>query len=187
MAEAHGLDELRAHSLATIGMAKRELDDPSSSEDMERALRIALEIDSPTASSVANNMAVAELIAGRTRGVHGAVAPLTRFAVSLGVRDEVRAAVQNSPAPSARRWRDALLLALEDDFRGAADVFSEMGSVTMEAAQRLNAGEDLLEGGRHAEGATELGKAIEFYASVDATYYLHRAQALLADAQSESA
>jgi len=41
MADDLGLGELQAHALATIGLAKRDLGDPSAVEDMERALEIA--------------------------------------------------------------------------------------------------------------------------------------------------
>jgi class 3 adenylate cyclase/tetratricopeptide (TPR) repeat protein len=58
MAEALGLDELRAHSLATVGMVKNALGDRSGTQDMRRALEIALEIDSPVAAVILNNLAV---------------------------------------------------------------------------------------------------------------------------------
>jgi hypothetical protein len=59
MADSLGLDELRAHALATIGAAKTTLGDASGITDQERALEIALEIDSPIASTILNNLAVA--------------------------------------------------------------------------------------------------------------------------------
>jgi tetratricopeptide (TPR) repeat protein len=58
MADALGLDELRAHALTTLALAHRALDDPAGDAEIERALEIALEIDSPIASSILNNMAV---------------------------------------------------------------------------------------------------------------------------------
>ncbi len=58
MAEELGLQELRAHALATVGMAKRDAGDPSGTADMERALEIALEIDSPVAGAIVNNLGV---------------------------------------------------------------------------------------------------------------------------------
>ena len=64
IAEALQLDELRAHTLTTIGMAKNFLGDLSGVEDMERALELALEIDSPVASTIVNNLAVEAWLSG---------------------------------------------------------------------------------------------------------------------------
>ena len=64
IAEALQLDELRAHTLTTIGMAKNFLGDQSGIEDMERALELALEIDSPVASTIVNNLAVEAWLSG---------------------------------------------------------------------------------------------------------------------------
>ena len=316
MAEGLGLQELRAHALATIGMTKRDMDDPAGHEDKKRALEIALEIDSPIASSIANNLAVDAIIAGdipladeqyrealrlaerfgdkqsirfvranitwtdfmcgrwdqsfevvesliaeceagfphglehglrdvrgwiraaygdsngalsdhlrgvalarekedpiqlcgalalcgatlaergsleearglaeelitltRGKGLHGYVAQLAPFASQLRLRDELYAAVQEAPRPDAPTWRKATLLALEEDFRGAADVFAEMGCVTLEAEHRLHAGEHLFEIGSRAEGEAELRRARAFYHTVGATHYARRAEALLA-------
>jgi class 3 adenylate cyclase/tetratricopeptide (TPR) repeat protein len=63
MTEALGLDELRAHALNTIGMAKNLLGDPSGAEDLERALELALAANSPQAGTIVNNLAVAALFA----------------------------------------------------------------------------------------------------------------------------
>ena len=60
--------------------------------------------------------------------------------------------------------------------------------LAIEAAQsRFAAGERLLEQGRHAEGKVELERALGFYRSVDASYYVERGEALLAGTQSASA
>jgi class 3 adenylate cyclase/tetratricopeptide (TPR) repeat protein len=64
MATELGLDELRAHALTTIGMAKNDAGDTSGVEDIERALEIALEIDSPIAGTITNNLAVYATWAG---------------------------------------------------------------------------------------------------------------------------
>jgi len=58
MAEAMNLDELRAHSLATIGLAKVYLGDLTGAQDEVRALEIAMAASSPVAGSIANNVAV---------------------------------------------------------------------------------------------------------------------------------
>jgi tetratricopeptide (TPR) repeat protein len=64
MAEDLHLDELRAHALTTIGMAKNFIADGSGIGDMEQALALALEIDSPIATAILNNLAVQAIIRG---------------------------------------------------------------------------------------------------------------------------
>jgi class 3 adenylate cyclase/tetratricopeptide (TPR) repeat protein len=67
LAEQLQLDELRAHALTTIGMVKNASGDPSGTADMERALEIALEIDSPVAGPILNNLAVETVLSGDMR------------------------------------------------------------------------------------------------------------------------
>jgi tetratricopeptide (TPR) repeat protein len=64
MASELGLDELRAHSLTTIGMAKNDSDFGSGDEDMQHALEIALAADSPYSATIVNNLAVYATQAG---------------------------------------------------------------------------------------------------------------------------
>jgi class 3 adenylate cyclase len=323
MAERLGLDELRAHALTTLGMAKEGMGDLTGRVDMEEALDLALEIDSPTASGIAGNLAVQAMFAGHldradelwaqgqqlaerfgdtasvrfygpprfwldyvlgrwnqaledadafiaacetgsphtnewlarmvrgsireargdaegaladhlrgvevARGIqtpvylaetlaHSAathaergedehaltmlqeVIPLTRdhslcsglalcglFADRLGVRDELRDAIEKSPGPDFQGWRGAFLLVLAGDLRGAADHFAAMGNRAFEARQRFHAGQRLIGHEHRAEGETELQTALAFYRSVDATYFAERAEQLLAQAQRASA
>ena len=322
MAEALGLDELRAHALATIGTAKSIMDgDLTGVTDLERALEIAVEIDSPIAGAIVNNLALAipasdggllrteELFAesmrlaerfGDGRGLrfyranmvwldwvrgrwddalkgadtfiaecqagspdinegpvrvlragirvgrgdtdgaladHARALPLVRevtdpellsyaflsagnyaelgrwddarrlvdefapfirqrpdaagwvsmvapYAEHLGVREELREIVATAPSNA---WTDTSLLSLDLDFSGAAEIFAAMPSPTLEAWQRKSAGEYLIQAGRRAEGEVELQKALAFYRSVGATFYMDRCEALLTGTQSESA
>jgi class 3 adenylate cyclase/tetratricopeptide (TPR) repeat protein len=318
MADVLGLDELRAHALTTTGTAKTMLHDPTGVTDLERALEIALEINSPIAGTIVNNLAVfadragdggllraEELYAdsmrlaerfgdgqglrffrgtmvwlGWVRGrwddalegantflaeceagspniqegyvrlnrasirlgrgdTEGALADMARAialarevqdpemlaavcAVSagnyaelgrwddarrfvdelvpvirthpdsagwesmvaphadrLGVRQELREIVATARSSA---WTKTSLLALELDFRGAAEVFAGMPSPTLEAWQRRSAGEHLIDAGRHEEGEVELEKALAFYRSVGATFFIQRAEQLLAGA-----
>lgn len=64
IADELGPDELRAHARTTVGMAKCYGGDSSGIEDMERALALALEIGSPVASPIVNNLAVQAIIDG---------------------------------------------------------------------------------------------------------------------------
>jgi class 3 adenylate cyclase/tetratricopeptide (TPR) repeat protein len=63
MAETLGIAELRAHSLATVGLAKNYLGDPTGAQDEMHALEIAMAANSPVAGSIANNVAVQAIFA----------------------------------------------------------------------------------------------------------------------------
>jgi tetratricopeptide (TPR) repeat protein len=316
MAEALELDELRTHTLSTIGMAKGYLGDPTGRRDEERALELALAAHSPQAGSIANNVAVQAFFAfdlrragelfdegrriaerfgdasgvrwlrsqqaafalilgrwddalrmseefiaeceagsthyleGRTRAdragirgargdVEGALADYRRAVtlarssndpqrllptlgdVSLafethGLIDEARglarevvdvarahphAAVWALPfeflfshfavefelelrealedAPPGP-WKELAFACLDRDFVRAAEMWADAGSPTFEARSRLRAAEELIETGRRAEGGAELQKALAFYRSVGATFFIQRGEALLA-------
>jgi class 3 adenylate cyclase len=315
VAEDLGIDELRAHSLATVGLAKEYLGDPSGAQDEVRALEIAVAARSPIAGAIANNVAVhaifafqldraghlfdealriaerfgdatgarwlraqvavGALLSGRWdeslelmdafireceagsphymegtvrrergriregRGDPGAIADL-EFAVShaRAVNDpqellpalgaavaaydvrgeteranelarelidlarshpedagwalsfgflhtraafehdaELREILTRSPYP---RWNELDLACLDHDFVRAADMWAEAGSPTEEARLRLRAAEELLEAGRRADGAEQLEKALDFYRSVRATFYVSLGEQLLA-------
>ena len=64
MASELELDELRAHALTTIGMAKNDSDFGSGDDDMQRGLQIALVADSPYSATIVNNLAVYATQAG---------------------------------------------------------------------------------------------------------------------------
>jgi class 3 adenylate cyclase/tetratricopeptide (TPR) repeat protein len=316
MAEALEVEELIAHSLATIGLAKVYLGDPTGKQDEVRALEIAMAASSPVAGSIANNVAVqaifsfefrrgadlyeeglriaerlgdasgarwlraqvgqVELILGRwdeslqlldafireceagsphymegtarrergrireARGdLAGALADL-EAALSLardvsdpqellpnlaavasafetrGRLDEARAlarklvgvaslhpedagiglsldflftrvALEQEPElrdilsnGSFPAWKSLGLACLDRDFVRAAEMWAEGGSPTWEARLRLRAAEELIEAGRRTEGAEQLEKALHFYRSVGATFYINRAEQLLA-------
>ena len=112
------------------------------------------------------------------------VGRLAVVADRLGVRSEARELVELAPDSP---WKRAALAGLDGDFRQAAEVYDEMGLATLAAEARFAAGERLIEQGRRAEGELELARALEFYRSVGASYYVERSEALLAGAQSESA
>jgi tetratricopeptide (TPR) repeat protein len=323
MAEALRIDELVAHSLATIGLAKGYLGDSSGSDDEARALEIAVAASSPVAGAIANNVAVraifafdlrrasdlfdeglriaerlgdasgarwlrgqrasfamffdrwdeaartmdefvAECEAGsahyleatvrRERGhlreargdLRGALDDFER-AVALGratndpqellpalgaavaaferhghvdearalarelvdlarsypfdaewalsldflfsrealaYEAELRETLRRAPHP---RWKELAFACLDREFVRAAEIWAEGGSPTWEAHLRLRAAEDLIETGRRAEGEEQAARALAFYRSVGASYYIERIEALLAEAQSASA
>jgi class 3 adenylate cyclase/tetratricopeptide (TPR) repeat protein len=57
MAEALGLDELRAHALNNVGMAKASMGDAEGLVDLERSVELALALRSPEAARALNNLA----------------------------------------------------------------------------------------------------------------------------------
>jgi predicted ATPase/class 3 adenylate cyclase len=319
MAEAFAIDELRAHALTTIGLAKVYLGDAAGARDTERALEIALAANSPLAGTIANNVAVNAFFAldlrragelfdearqiaerfGDASGVRWMRHQQAIFALILGRWDEAlrgtdefiaeceagsphylesatrrergriregrgditgaltdyrravdlareandpqellpalgavvaaleahaspedahdhsrelvelartyahdavwclpldflvsRAAVEFEPelrgalrdAPSLP-WKDLAFCCLDRDFVRAAEIWAEAGSPTWEARLRLRAAEELIETGRRAESDDQATKALAFYRTVGATYYVDRCEALLREAK----
>ena len=123
----------------------------------------------------------------REHGMCSGLAICGLLANELGIADELRAAIEKAPGPEFRGWQDAFVLTLAGDLRGAADRFAAMENATFEARQRLHAGERLVASRQRTAGDVELKKALAFYRSVDATFFVARGEALLASAQSESA
>jgi class 3 adenylate cyclase len=324
MAETLKLDEIVAHSLATIGLAKDYLGDPTGAQDEVRALNLAVAANSPIAGSIANNVAVQAFFAfdlrragelfdegrdlaerfGDASGVRWLRGQQIKWAEILGRWDEalrgaeefigeceagsphyMEAAMRvlrgriregrnelEGPLADYRRgvalaresgdpqqllpalgtavlafethgyadeagelaqelvelarvypheaawglsldflfsravadfdrelrqtldlapagpWRDHAFACLDRDFVRAAKMWAASGSPTWEARLRLRAAEEMIETGRRAEGEAELHKALGFYRSVRATYYVGRCEALLgAGASSSSA
>jgi hypothetical protein len=62
-----------------------------------------------------------------------------------------------------------------------------IGSPAAAAEARLTAAEELIEAGRRGDGEAEVERALEFYCSVNATFFIQRGEALLASAQRDSA
>jgi len=326
MATELGLDELRAHALTTIGMAKSDAGDLSGVADMERALEIALAVDSPIAGTIVNNLAVYATFAGdfpstdglyaealrlaerygdastvrfvrgnlvwldfmlgrwdralesadafiaeceagsphvqeaqvrevraalsiargdreralrdqqralelanvhrdpfqhlaslastaviyaelgqlddarslavqvpplvREVGLHGSLTRLALFADELGIGDELREAAATTTAPRVSAWTQPgglieRILAGELDV--AADMIGSAGNPTSEATIRKHAGFRMLAAGRTADALVELGRALAFYRSVDASFYVAQIEGALAGTQRDSA
>ena len=90
MAEDLDLDELRAHALTTIGMTKNDVGDSSGVADMERALELALEVGSPIAATIVNNLAVEAFNAGDVRRARTLYGDSVQLAERLGDRESAR-------------------------------------------------------------------------------------------------
>jgi tetratricopeptide (TPR) repeat protein len=108
----------------------------------------------------------------------GVLSIISAFADALGIAEEARELVAQAP-PSA--FKEGAAAELEGDPERAAAVFSELGFVSREADSRLYAAQNLIDAGRRAEGEAELQKALAFYRSVGATFFIQRAERLLAE------
>ena len=97
----------------------------------------------------------------------------------LGRLDDLRGVLPAEGA-SVVRWVDAGRLHAEGDLAGAADVLREIGSATDEARTRIRLAEQLAAAGHRADADAELARATAFYRSVGATFYLRRAERVLA-------
>ena len=95
--------------------------------------------------------------------------------VQLGRGDEYLAAIA---AHATNAWLDATRAAAEGDLRRSAALFGQIGARAAEAEARLLAAEALAAEGRGAEAEAELAPAVAYYASVRATAFLRRADAL---------
>jgi class 3 adenylate cyclase/tetratricopeptide (TPR) repeat protein len=95
----------------------------------------------------------------------------------LGIRDELRKVVELAPES---QWKEAALAFAEGDFGRAAELFVNWEATTFEAEARLFAGEQLIADGHRREGEAEVERALEFFRSVGATFYVERGEALLA-------
>ncbi|MDQ3424915.1 MAG: hypothetical protein M3435_01690, partial [Actinomycetota bacterium] len=67
MAEQLGLDEHRVLALSSLGIARSRTDDPRGSSDLERALELAVSINSPEAGRLYNNLGFDALGRGDVR------------------------------------------------------------------------------------------------------------------------
>nr|MBA3382770.1 hypothetical protein [Actinomycetota bacterium] len=84
MAEALGLDEIRAHALDNIGVAKINLDDRTGLDDLERSIEIAMAARSPEASRAYNNLSAVVWILGDMRRASSLMEEAERVGEQLG-------------------------------------------------------------------------------------------------------
>jgi len=110
MAERLALDEVRVHALATIGLAKTYLGDPTGTEDQQRALDLAIELRLSIAGSIANNISVDAFFAFEHRRSEELTVEGLRIAESVGDAAGVRW-LRGQMVPAALlagRWDEAL-------------------------------------------------------------------------------
>jgi tetratricopeptide (TPR) repeat protein len=168
-------------------------------EDWERALGLAREMKSP------DRIIPALLAFVRPLLMLGRVDEARRFAVAGTEAARANPALASILSIIAgQAWRlgttsdviDVLLLAPDGPWKDAglaeargvpaeaAELYERMDAPALVADVRFDAAEALFEEGRTAEGVVELEKALTFYRSVGATFFLERGQALLAEAKS---
>jgi hypothetical protein len=77
-------------------------------------------------------------------------------------------------------WLEGATAYLAGDFERAADIYGRIGTFPDEAYARLRAAAALVEQNRRREADEQLGRALGFFRSVDATRYIREGEALLA-------
>ena len=97
----------------------------------------------------------------------------------LGRQDELLAAA--AKAELRTRWLDVATAFARGDVELAGDMCADMGVIPNEAYTRLRAAEKLVQEGRRADADAQLRRALEFYRSVGASFYVREAEALMAE------
>ncbi len=116
IADELGLDELRAHALNNVGIAKGNAGDMKNAiADVERSIEIALSINSPEAARGYNNLSAMLWYAGDFPRSHELRDETVRIAERLGAASIYRYARSNLPVYLyvAGRWDEAVRLADE--------------------------------------------------------------------------
>ena len=97
-------------------------------------------------------------------------------ATDLGLEQELREIADMMP-PS--RWQQLIVFGIERRFQEGLELLDEMGLTTPAAFTRLQFAKTLIDNGRLAEGEAQLETALAFFRSVDASFYIERAEMLL--------
>jgi tetratricopeptide (TPR) repeat protein len=138
IAEKLGLDELRAHALNNIGIAKGNAGDTESAiADDERSIEIALSINSPEAARGYNNLSAMLWYAGELPRSHELREETMRIAERLGAVSIYRYARSNLPLYlyPVGRWDEAVRLA--DEIVAECESDPYMGEAYVRRARAL--------------------------------------------------
>ena len=125
---------------------------------------------------VAEGMGIAEA----NPAIGNALSIVADQATGLGVAQEIVELIELTPSGP---WKDAGLAAAHGERSLAADIYERVGLLSIAAYVRFGAAEALLEEARTAEGLAELDKALAFFRPVGATFFLERAERLVAEAR----
>ena len=189
----HRLEYFARFHRAAVALGRGELD--AALDDLERSREIALrESDVWSKLDVLSERARAQFLLGRidsardlasevvrmagtrSQPLQYRIALLCLYAEELGILSEMLRIVEAAPSDN---FSKAATAALAGDFREAAVVYTELGANTGEAESRLRAAAALAAAGRMSEADVELEKALDFYRSVDATFFIERAEKLV--------
>jgi tetratricopeptide (TPR) repeat protein len=180
---------------AELRLARGKVD--AAIEDTERSLELARRAKDP--QILCQTLADAAHVLRETGDVERAVALAQEVADEIDTRGNIGFGVVAvhvlawtlTPAGGGAELANALD-ALPDvwaragaaygrgDPAAAADICAEVGATTQEAYARLTAARVLLEEGRRAEADEHLHRALAFYRSVGATWYVRQGETLLA-------
>jgi len=101
--------------------------------------------------------------------------------IALEFELKVRQALKDAPPGP---WKELAFACLDRDFVRAAEIWAVGGVPPVEARVRLRAAEELIDNGRIPEGEEQARRALAFYRSVAASYYVDRCETLLQEAKS---
>jgi tetratricopeptide (TPR) repeat protein len=189
---AHYLESPARENRGYIRLARGHHDDAL--VDFRRSLELAREAGDPQQLIPALiRCAWADILTGRVSEARAAFAealPLLRrnpaanwtlpeVALDLDEVPAVREILRALPSSTSA----ASMAMLDRAFVRASQLFAASGAVTFEAEAHLRAAEQFFVSGASAEGAAELEKALAFYRTVGATFYIERCEALLREAK----
>jgi class 3 adenylate cyclase/tetratricopeptide (TPR) repeat protein len=110
-------------------------------------------------------------------GFRGVLSIAVGIAEDLGIEQRIEALFATSPPEDD--WDTVALAVVRGDYLEAARIYDDCGAVTPAAHARLYGARALIRSGREQEGQIELQKALGFYRSVGATFFVRQAEELL--------
>jgi tetratricopeptide (TPR) repeat protein len=145
MAEAVGLDELRAHALNNVGIGKMQLGDTSGIADLERSVEISLAARSPEAGRALNNLGAALAAFGDLRRSVHCYGEATRVGEDLGAMLTARfsRAMRVGGLMATGDWNEGLRRADEHvaEIEAGAPSYAEAGVRRFRAKARFARGD----------------------------------------------
>ena len=192
---SHNMETAAREVRAEIRFARGDAE--GACEDFERGLALARALQNPTRvvpallrygrgltllgrTDEARPLVVEGIeLARETPSVGGLVGNIATDAWKLGLTEEVLEVLELAPDDP---WKEGALAEVRGEGTRAADLYRGMGAPSIEADVRFGTAEALIAKGRTAEGRVELENALAFYRSVGATFFVHRGEALLAQA-----
>ena len=189
----HNMETAAREMRALVRLARGDVE--GALEDLHRALALAREMGDPTRLlpallDLARNLVLLdrpeEARVFVTEGLAVARANpaaagsflwlIASGAAKLGCAPDVVEILTQAPDGP---WKEAALAEANGEHTRAADMYQRTGALALVAETRFASAEALFGAGRTAEGLGELEKALAFYRSVRATFFIERGEALL--------